>query len=79
MEKDGGCCKDEHKFFKNSIDQNTTGAVQLLHAPAIDSHISFINIGDSYSFCYINEYPVLHVPPLKTGTDILIRNCVFRI
>lgn len=79
MEKDGGCCKDEKKFVKNSIDQSATGAIQLLQAPAIDTHFSFINIADSYPFSHIDEHQINHAPPLKTGPDIFVRNCVFRI
>ena len=79
MEKDGGCCKDESKFVKNTIDQSATGAIQLLQAPAIDTNFSFTKVADSYSFSYINDYPVSHAPPLRTGSDILLHNCIFRI
>ena len=79
MEKDGNCCKDENKFVKNSLDQSTTSAIQILQAPAIDDHISLINVDENYSFSYIHEYPTSHAPPIKTGVDILVLNCVFRI
>jgi hypothetical protein len=79
MEKDGNCCKDEHKFVKNDLDQNTTGGILLLQVPPIDAPVSFINIEDNYSFSYIDEYPTSHAPPISSGVDILIRNCVFRI
>jgi len=79
MEKDGGCCKDVNKFVKTSIDQSTTGAIQLLQAPVIDTHIPFSNVDENYSFYLPNEYPTSHAPPIKTGSDILVRNCVFRI
>ena len=79
MEKDGNCCKDENKFVKNSLDQSTTSAIQILPAPVIDGHISLINVDEDYSFSYINEYQTSHAPPIKTVVDILVRNCVFRI
>jgi hypothetical protein len=79
MEKDGNCCKDENKFVKNSLDQTTTSAIQILQPPATDDHISLINVDENYSFSYINEYPTNHAPPIKTGVDILVLNCVFRI
>ena len=79
MEKSDGCCKDESKFVKNSIDQSATGAIQLLQAPAIDTHLLITIVTDNSSFSYINEYPVSHASPPKTGLDILLHNCVFRI
>jgi len=79
MEKDGKCCKDENKFVKNSLDQSTTSAIQILQAPVISDHLSFISINENYSFSSINEYPTSHAPPIRTGVDILVRNCVFRI
>jgi hypothetical protein len=79
MEKDGGCCKDEHKFVKNSLDQSATGAIQLSQLPTIDSPISFINITDDLSFSLTKDSPASHAPPINSGFDILIRNCVFRI
>lgn len=79
MEKDGNCCKDENKFVKNGLDQSRTSAIQILQAPAINDHISFINVDENYSFSYSNEYLTSHAPPIKTGVDILVLNCVFRI
>jgi len=79
MEKDGNCCRDESKFVKNSLDQSATGAIQLLQIPATESRISPINIAHNCSFCYVNEYPTIDVPPASSGVGILIRNCVFRI
>ena len=79
MEKDGNCCKDENKFVKNSLDQSTSGAIQLLQVPIVDVHLSFINIQHGYSCSSINEYPTNHAPPIDSSVDILIRNCVFRI
>ena len=79
MEKDGGCCKDENKFVKNSLDQRAAGAIQLLQSPIINNYFSFINVDENYSFYLVNEYPSSHAPPIKTGIDILVHNCIFRI
>lgn len=79
MEKDGGCCKDENKFVKNTIDQSATGAIQLLQAPAISTHILFSTSTGNYFFTPGKEYPINHAPPSKTGVDILIHNSIFRI
>ena len=36
MKKDGGCCKDEHKFVKNNVDQNTTeSAIQFMQGLSV--------------------------------------------
>lgn len=78
MEKDGNCCKDESKFVKNSLDQTATGAIQLLLAPTTDP-VAFMNVDENYSSYLTNEYPANHAPPIKTGIDILVRNCIFRI
>jgi len=79
MKKDGGCCKDENKFVKNSIDQNIAGtAVQLWKAPSVATLTDFI-IPENYSFSLIEEYPICHAPPLVNAGEIYILNCVFRI
>lgn len=80
MEKDGGCCKDESKFVKNNLDQKTTeSAIQLLQITTFAAPIDFVNEQGFYSFSLIESYPISHAPPLKTGVDILLHNCVFRI
>jgi hypothetical protein len=79
MEKDGNCCKDEHKFVKNILDQGITGTIQLLQSPATDTHFSFISFVDDHSYSIINEYPTNPSPPIRNGLDILILNSVFRI
>lgn len=80
MEKDGGCCKDEHQFVKNNLDQKTTeSSIQLLHNTTCATPISFVNVNELYSSSLIENYPISHAPLLKSGIDILLHNCVFRI
>ena len=79
MEKDGGCCKDENKFVKNNLDQNLTSTIQFSYYPLIDSPGSFIAFNNNCPFRYINEYLINHGPPIKSGSDILVHNCIFRI
>ena len=79
MEKDGGCCKDESKFVRNSLDQSTTSTIQFLQAPSTVIHISFISFAGNYSLSSVNEYPTGNAPPPDKGVGIFIRNCVFRI
>lgn len=80
MQKDGGCCKDEQQFVKNSLDQKTTeSAIQFMHLIANAAPGTVINISDLYSSSLAENYSISHAPPLKSGVDILIRNCIFRI
>jgi hypothetical protein len=79
MEKDGGCCKDEQKFFKNNLDQSLIGTTQLLQAPAIGRPVLFTDVPQSGAFTLLNAYTITHAPPGDGGGDILIHNCVFRI
>ena len=79
MKKDGGCCKDENKFVKNSVDQNIASSVvhfsQILSVAAPTNFIT----AENYSSSQIEEYPICHAPPLISTGEIYIRNCVFRI
>lgn len=80
MEKDDGCCKDEHQFIKNSVDQKTAeSSIQLLQITTCTTPIAFTNELERYSSSLIENYPLSHAPPLETGVDVLIHNCVFRI
>lgn len=80
MQKDGGCCKDEHKFVKNSLDQKAAeSAVQLMQIIATATPATFNNISELYPPSITENYPISHAPPIKSGVDILIRNCIFRI
>lgn len=80
MEKNGGCCKDEHQFVKNSLDQKTAeSAIQFMQTSTNATSVTLINIFELYSSSLIETYPASHAPPLKTGVDILLHNCVFRI
>ena len=79
MQKGGGCCKEEHQFVKNSLDQKTAeSAIQLMQGSANATPIFLINT-DLYSSPLVENYPISHSPPLISGVDILIRNCIFRI
>ena len=78
MDKDGGCCKDEHKFVKNSFDQKATeSSIEAIKFFPVASPVAVFNISEFYSFLS-HEYSVSHAPPVN-GREIYIRNCVFRI
>jgi hypothetical protein len=76
---DDGCCKDEHKYVKNTTDQKTTSyTIQALQFLATATP-SFCN-GEADDFSNIRQdYSTNHAPPINSGVEILIRNCVFRI
>ncbi|MFT3681520.1 MAG: hypothetical protein QM791_14715 [Ferruginibacter sp.] len=78
-EKKGGCCSDEHKFYKlEDSHKNVSNDLQL-EAPVaiITTHFP------EYYFERISD-PVArslksHSPPLYPGLSACILNCVFRI
>ncbi len=79
MEKEGGCCKDEHHFIKSNTDQKTAESdIQLFQNSSIAAPNAFITPSE---FCFSPQakHPARHAPPNGSGLDILIRNCVFRI
>ena len=80
MAKDGNCCKDESQFIKNSLDQqNVESYVQGPEFNGLVTPADLITVSEYYYFSLIGKYPISHTPPVETGTDIFIRNCVFRI
>lgn len=78
--KEKGCCKDEHKFFKNDTDQKAAEAgLQLLQLLATDLPIAFIE-NSSFNFTSISEnYPVSNAPPRSNGVAVYILNSTFLI
>ena len=80
MKKDGGCCKDEHKFVKNNIDQKVAeSAIQLLQMATVATQTALIYPSEHYFSSLIQEYPISHAPPRSNGVGIYILNSVFRI
>src|SRR4030095_7927580 len=78
MKKDDGCCKDENKFVKNSVDQKATeSSIEILQLLTATAPVPVFNISAFYS-SIVHKYPVSHAPPIS-GREIYIRNCVFRI
>jgi hypothetical protein len=78
-DKKGGCCKDEHKFFKLSTDQQFTSN---------DHHHDVPFVAIQHEYCIFNIEGSLPVskstlrnnsPPGGTGTPIYIRHCNFRL
>jgi hypothetical protein len=78
--KDNGCCKDEHKFFKNDSAQKITEPnLQYFHLftavlPATFGQPAIIGIPS------VSElFPFSHAPPRMNGIAVYIRNCTFLI
>ncbi len=75
-----GCCRDEVKVIKMEVDQKAAFHISF-ELPALDALVclpsQFINalfINAAETRHYHN-----HSPPLLTGQDTYLQNCVFRI
>jgi hypothetical protein len=82
MEKkgsDNGCCKDEQKFVKNTIDQKAAGndLQFLLFSPALPEpgQCSAIAIPMAEAL----TFPRAHAPPLSRAASLHLLHCNFRI
>ena len=78
-EKKGGCCKDEHKFYKledshknvfNTLDFEAPVAIIANNFP----EYQFQKINDPASALIKN-----HSPPKYNGPFVCILNCIFRL
>jgi hypothetical protein len=79
MKEKGGCCKDEHKFYKlQDSHKNVSNDLQLEAPLAI-----IANGYPEYQFTTIDG-PLAnginnHSPPPRTGRSTCILNCIFRL
>jgi hypothetical protein len=78
-EKKGGCCNDEHKFYKlndshknvsNDVSFETPVAILSNPVPVFDFLLAVQPVESSISN---------HSPPVYSGPSACIVNCVFRI
>jgi hypothetical protein len=75
-----GCCKDKVKIVKMQIDQKTTSSISF-ELPAFDALVIIPSEFISAAFItagYAKQYQN-HSPPLLTGQDTYLNNCVFKI
>lgn len=78
-EKKGGCCNDEHKFYKladahKNVSNNYDASLpQVAIIPAFNYFSTGFSSTPDKSILHINA------PPGEPGPPIFIRNCVFRI
>jgi hypothetical protein len=77
---DYGCCKDEHKFFKDDSAQKVTeNNLQLLQLLSIALPSSYILLPVVDFSSVTEENPLSHAPPRTNGVAVYIRNCIFLI
>ena len=78
--KNNGCCKIEHKFFKDNTDQKAAeSAYQLMQVVAVAVPTSFFEIPIVDFPAVTEENTINHGPPRSCGVAVYIRNCVFLI
>jgi hypothetical protein len=73
-----GCCKDEQKFVKSTVDQKTvSNELQFLQAaavlPSYTDHQAAVPQG------HATRFPRAHAPPLSSSASIYLLHCNFRI
>ena len=79
MEKNGDCCKHEQHFVKNIGDQKFEDlSIRLSQKDAVIIPMIFNNSYALHSRRF-DRFQISHSPPIASGIDILIHNCVFRI
>ena len=77
---DNGCCKDEHKFFKDDSAQKITESnMQMLQQLSITMPSSYMVLPIVDFPSVTEENPFSHAPPRTGGVAVYIRNCIFLI
>lgn len=80
MHKSHGCCRDEVKVVKMEGDQKITAAVYFeLPSPDALYCIPSVFIATSFYNTAGQRQYQNHSPPLLSGQDTYLHNCVFRI
>ncbi|HSC52016.1 MAG TPA: hypothetical protein VLC98_00225 [Phnomibacter sp.] len=78
--KQKGCCKDEHQFIKNSIDQKTVeSAFQLIAATGVCILPVQVEIPPVHLSSLTEENPISNAPPRSSGVAVYILNRSFLI
>lgn len=80
MHKSHGCCHDEVQMVKMKEDQKLTTLADFSLAPAAALyHLPSAFITASFYQPPTPRHYHNHSPPLLTGQDVCLQNCVFRI
>jgi len=79
-EKDNGCCKDEHKFVKNTTDQKVVeSSFQLIGLMGIAILPGYTELPSIKISSLTEENPISHAPPRSNGVAVYILNRTFLI
>ena len=78
--KKNGCCKDEHKFFKDDSAQKVTESnLQLMQLMATALPCPYIQLPELALPSLTEKSPNSNAPPRTPAVPVYIRNCTFRI
>lgn len=79
-EKNNGCCKDVHKFYKDDSAQKITESnLQFLQVSSLALPVDYIELPLVEFPAKIIENPYSHAPPRTPGVSVYILNCTFLI
>ncbi|WP_052273294.1 HYC_CC_PP family protein [Flavihumibacter solisilvae] len=76
---DNGCCKDEHKFIKGSIDQKLVESVQLMLVTAVPVNPIYVVLQAPATSNEVEILPHSNAPPRSSKVDIYILDNTFLI
>ena len=80
MEKKKGCCKTETKIVKVEDAQQKSVIAAVSFPLALAAPVAELNLLQASFYNNSAELnPTVHAPPLLSGQDTYLRNCVFRI
>lgn len=78
--KDNGCCKDEHKFVKNTTDQKIVeSSIQLTGILGVAIVPDYSELPTIKISSLTEENPLNHAPPRSSGIAVYILNRTFLI
>jgi len=73
MEKNNGCCKDEHKFIKNEADQKVVESfIQLMEFAGVALHPGYAELSLLHISSVSEENPASNSPPRHYGVAVYI-------
>jgi len=75
MEKNNGCCKDEHKFIKNETDQKVVESfIQLMEFAGVALLPGYAELSLLHISSVSEENPASNSPPRHYGVAVYIFN-----
>lgn len=76
---ENGCCKDEHKFIKGSIDQKLVEGIQLMLVAAVPVNPFYAALPAPATRNLVEILPQSNAPPRSCKVDIYILDRTFLI